>query len=782
MSQLNNEEKKSITDELLEKATVERIDIKEEKIEVKEEVQKENTEKMNINMVKNKGNKGLIIFLIIFTIIAIFVTSGLICLENRKNVSAAKNESVVETEETKLFDESRLAINSITEFYSENPIEIEEKEIKYGKAKNEDGEEVYKVNITYPQISGLKNKTVQNKINKEIKNKVLSYYNENILNDNKIDYFTISSKVEGNFGDVISVSIDVYFGLVEDKNIDDTKYKNIRSGLNYRLDTGEQILFRDLFLNTTNMDNIIQKYVYNKLLEQIKYDTEEEEDDAFVIDYLNADYTELENKITSYIRQYRKEGIKYFFFTPRFAYFGIGDIEFYIELDEINTDIAIYKRFLTKSMIYENIEKEKQNLFVFTEKKSSYLKEGQYLDNLYMEVYSFVELDGKYIDDIEKENEIIDKFYKKYIDIAKKNPDKAFVIQGDFYISSIEGTEIKQFDNNYSYTTMSKEYYDKKGKEVLLELMKAPRSSVDGGRFYEENSNNEIKVEVRQEHYYIDNEFNRLKFMDIQKQFGNMFSKENKLVTEELPKITYQNNIYIYDYTNLGGEIQTQEVTTENIRNKKINGLKKVDSYDQKEFEGVKEEIRRYLKEELNIDVTNSLKQLEIKESDNVDTYDYWGGYYILKGNNYDGEMLRTAIFKYLMTQSNTSSDSIFVDSNGKEQNKVIKQTLAEQLAKHCCTVYGNKDIQANDRQLLITKLLLEMYGENLLKDALTGRKSVIEQDILKSIDETTYDGAVYALDNYYLGDSLNEELVTTYLTMINNLQVYKDYTYNVFN
>lgn len=817
MSQLNNEEKKSITDELLEKVTEENvepiveikddetnkeyIEIKEEKTiseveKVKEKIYKEqpvennkaNTEKMNINMIKNKGSKKLIIFLIIFTIIAILITALLISHKNKEksqdilDMPQEENEIVVENDKTELVDESHLAIKSITELYSENSITIEEKEIKYGKVKDENGEEVYKVNITYPQISGLKNKTVQDKINKEIKEKVLSYYDENILNDEKIRGFDIWTQCKGNFSDILSISIDVRYEYNEKDKEGEYKYEYISKSLNYRLDTGEQILFRDIFLNTTNIEMIVQKNLYMSLLEKIKYETEEaEKDEEFVIDYENADYSEFENEMVNYMRQYREKGISFFYFDNDYLYFGIGDLDIEIDLEEIMQEIAIYRRFLSKENLYEDLNIGRKNLFVFSNMFSNYYKAGHYLDNLYIDVsyYNYDEEDYNEEESQKEENEMLDFFLKEYINIAKNNPKTVYIVQGYIEVDTIK---LKSVSKSLSYTTMSKEYYEREGKEFLASKQRREKYLDEEMFFYESQSNKNMKVKEISESYYVDDKFNKLSFLEVQKQFGEDFSKVSKIEERELPKITYQNNFYTYDYTALGGEVIEQEINTENIRNKKLSGLSKVESYEQKEFEHAKEEIRAYLKEELNIDVTNSLKQLEIRHSENVDSYDYLGGYYILKGDNYDGETLRTAIFKYIMTQSNTSSDSIFADSNGREQNKVIKHTLAAQLAKYCCTSYEEEDIQANDKQLLITKLLLEMYGENLLKDALTGRKSVVEEEIKELMNETTYDGCVYALDNYYLGDSLEQEYVTTYLTMLNMLQIYKDYSYDVFN
>ena len=111
--------------------------------------------------------------------------------------------------------------------------------------------------VTFPEISGLKNKQIQNKINSEIENVLDELINKNEINDKQIESIFISANVDGNFSDVISVSIykTIYFS--------EEKYEFTENGVSFRLDTGEKIKFSDLFTEDASIKNIISQSAYD---------------------------------------------------------------------------------------------------------------------------------------------------------------------------------------------------------------------------------------------------------------------------------------------------------------------------------------------------------------------------------------------------------------------------------------------------------------------------------------------------------------------------------------
>ena len=86
--------------------------------------------------------------------------------------------------------------------YTINPITIKEVEYKDGSVKVS-GETYPQKEVRYIQISGLKDKDIQNKINKEIKDNTF-YYSDKITSKQTYSSFTI---VEGNFSNILSIRI-----------------------------------------------------------------------------------------------------------------------------------------------------------------------------------------------------------------------------------------------------------------------------------------------------------------------------------------------------------------------------------------------------------------------------------------------------------------------------------------------------------------------------------------------------------------------------------------------
>ena len=68
--------------------------------------------------------------------------------------------------------------------------------------------------------------------------------------------------------------------------------------------------------------------------------------------------------------------------------------------------------------------------------------------------------------------------------------------------------------------------------------------------------------------------------------------------------------------------------------------------------------------------------------------------------------------------------------------------------------------------------LLLDIYGEELLKDAFSGRESVVEKDFKQIVNETVYDACMYV--NLTYGDTM-----WCYIELLNKLQIKKGFSYD---
>ena len=299
------------------------------------------------------------------------------------------------------------------DMYTVNPITIVEKEYTDGTIK-EGSETKTQKSISYVQISGLKNKTIQNSINQELKDSAF------MLSDtisSKQQYFSYSS-VAGNFSNILSVSITIYIYEGEDIVKEEEIY------LNYNLVTGEKIKFLDLFAEHTPMNSIIYNIKYESLAwdTEINFDFSEEEwNKATNMD--NRDTSQYEDIILKAINRYKdanKDEIE-FYVSPNSVYaklpinddgsYGLYTISLYKYIDYV----TMYNKYLTDKVIYEVIPK--QQLLVFNYMYGFipryYKKEA---DNLFISIVATQ--DTMYSE--QEEQEDILKYGKNTVDLKNK--------------------------------------------------------------------------------------------------------------------------------------------------------------------------------------------------------------------------------------------------------------------------------------------------------------------------------------------------------------------------
>lgn len=154
----------------------------------------------------------------------------------------------------------------ITEKYNMNDLKILDK--KYTEKLIEKNEiydyETYKLTINYVQIEGLKNKTIEEKINKEIRDKVFSMYTKEEVNDNNIQRIDIYAICQANYGNVLSILITKNLEVKNSKGYNDYLWDESES-LNYNLKTGEYLEFEDLFTSDASIKNLLTQGAYDSL-------------------------------------------------------------------------------------------------------------------------------------------------------------------------------------------------------------------------------------------------------------------------------------------------------------------------------------------------------------------------------------------------------------------------------------------------------------------------------------------------------------------------------------
>lgn len=433
---------------------------------------------------KMKLSTKIIIFLTAFFVICVAFTVTAILIKNKK--------TTVFSPATSFVNEDGLGIKSLTEQYNENDLKIttvtDTKGTRIPLQIEGFEENIPKLSIEYIKIEGLKNKEIENKINKEIMVLVYSLYTDTELINPEIDYIQIYANSEANFGNTISLYITKsIFYTDSSKEFESKNYY-----LNYDLTTGNIIKFTDLFTNSS-LRNVLIQCIYDNVLSNYTYF---DGDDDWSIDMSKADLSTVEEETYATLNKLMNnlDNIK-FYYTP--SYICISDYNLTITMSSIYQNIAIYNRFKTDESIFDGTYIGNKNMFVFS-KRYSYV-ENQYskYEDIYdnFRVEALVEMNKDLLHDSsakEKLNSIIktiDNEISKIKKEAKQNPKKAYVYTAYFSISSGESYDlnIEGIPNNMLYINgnskvykMTNEYYNK----VFIAEIASYYNSLEGGGYF----------------------------------------------------------------------------------------------------------------------------------------------------------------------------------------------------------------------------------------------------------------------------------------------------------
>ena len=287
-----------------------------------------------------KTTKAKIILVIIFSIICVTTTTLLIIYQNID--IEEKTDNIEETDIKKEKDVSGINLNGT---YDQNDLEVEEKQIS-----------LEKVEIKYYQISGLKNKKIQENINNELEEIAKNIYKEKIKDLNKVTNVSVNSWVSGNFANILSIDISFYAKIDDDSDDFYTDSKCI----NYDLNTGEKIEFKELFTSDAPIEDILRDSSYYSLIE---YRTE----DNLRGDLVVNDYGEIEEEIAEIINLYKKNKIDNFIVSPDIIMiYENSEIPITIRMDKWADYIATYSRYLTTESLYEKNNIGYKNLYTLT--------------------------------------------------------------------------------------------------------------------------------------------------------------------------------------------------------------------------------------------------------------------------------------------------------------------------------------------------------------------------------------------------------------------------------
>ena len=418
-----------------------------------------------------QSNKKKIFFLIIFTIIICVITMFLIKYsQNRLDENAILNttdENIVENSQslnTEIEEKDmEYVIDLETTKVYDNPLVISN-DFRYNDNEN----------FTYIQISGLKDKELENRINNEIIEYVKNAYNQYGKNVDGGAY----TYVNANYSNVLSIGITIFKGNNNNGNSENECYY-----LNYNLRDGKKIYLDDIYTSKSKFLSALRDTAYKTYVWDYARKNESESD--LLYDMKNVDYSAVEDDVYKMILDFKSGKINDFLIGAKEIIILYNDKDFYIEIQNYIDAISICTKYATDNLdeIYENPSLVTYKHYALTNDDTVYeYKNIIDEDNIYASLY----IDGL------SEPENIYNIAKKYIDNKLNEISNLHTNDDEFYIISynicIENTTE---DNKYYLSVYDTEYKTTKSrwnneiKKILLEEWRVPDSGGGISSYYD---------------------------------------------------------------------------------------------------------------------------------------------------------------------------------------------------------------------------------------------------------------------------------------------------------
>lgn len=493
---------------------------------------------ININGTKKK-NKRVIIFVVI--IVLCIIITGVAIYLNIKNLEkkyeeSAKNnlninnnvkkeENVDDVEDieedTKRVDNSdKKYVCKKDETYDINDIDCQKMYIVNG---NEFTEEEYRYTsdaIPYIKISGLKNEEVQNSINNDIKDSIISFVN-GISGEKQV-----TTTIEGNFSNILSISVCVYSSKNEEYNY---------LTLNYNLNNGKKFDFNDVFIKSTPIKMLLTEAVYERIAWNVKgeFASEEWEKNSDMNNRDTSDYEDILYNVSNVYNE--KNGKLDFTVSPTevkvynlkiegMSVVGLAKIDMYKYMEYI----AIYKRFLSSNSLYKANDVSLKDVYTFTSPFVSTMKVsdnyvfGKKSNNLYLDFTKekFTQLDEDVLKKVYSSNgyKKIDEVIEKIKNEAANDTKNGYIHQGYIMVFKSEANSSKIANINLKIddcvAKMPINDFKDKLQEYLNFAEKSPSASMEGrsvgGSYFTKENYKEITSEFKTYNYYFDTNGNYL--------------------------------------------------------------------------------------------------------------------------------------------------------------------------------------------------------------------------------------------------------------------------------
>lgn len=230
---------------------------------------------------------------------------------------------------------------------------VEEQDVKYEKEADSGAGEPIKATTKF-EISGLKNKTVQSKINNEIK-EIIDFYRNNKC--------FVKIEATANFSDVLSLNIWA-------SNLDLANVATRSFGLNYRLDNGEKLKLQDLFNSNrearTAIKECLEKKIETYSQDLTKYTI------AQSMQGLNIKELEEFDNNKEYEFSFGPDKIKIYNIGQNTHSLDARYLE--IQLADYAESLSFLTKYISKEYLYEEVSSSENVAYVNLNKYSSFKK------------------------------------------------------------------------------------------------------------------------------------------------------------------------------------------------------------------------------------------------------------------------------------------------------------------------------------------------------------------------------------------------------------------------
>ena len=382
--------------------------------------------------------RKLVLFIIIFIVLSVGCTAIMIKIKNDdKNFENISYEKI-ESEKDKVHEEILEKTLNLDGTYSQNDLIISESDFFIEECK---------VNTKIPQISGLKNSNVENKINDNIKSKITEKIIEMESLENISEISCISNYSIANYSNILSFPISITSNQGDIATI----------YCNYNLVDGEMLNFEDLFKKDEELKPILRTAIYKYLVEYQALESSysmlnpyyDIEDEIWYAEKTWRDENDIEHsEIIEYIppmseyeiektaEKFLNDSEKCFYFSTNNLYIEIDSFMYIVSFEDVADKVVIYDKYLTEESLYKDDNIESNSFIACTaEYTFGKYKETKYeSENFFYDINLICSQEDKYVSSkflnlkIEEQLQEMDKRIDDYRKKAQNNPDKAYFL------------------------------------------------------------------------------------------------------------------------------------------------------------------------------------------------------------------------------------------------------------------------------------------------------------------------------------------------------------------